>query len=232
MIRDAGMTEFSGDAITAMLQSARDVPMLGIFGDENWTPNENHPGAFQRAGTNHWAVYRWDPDAKAPDGLEGQLRQRASSASTRCCAAPRSAVPSRADAHPTGATDSTRPSTTFDAARAAVNAGMSPGDAARALVATMTPEERLWCLDGDLPGLTGLMFIGRRTATTGRRSSAPSSSGSGCRASRSPTGLAGRCCPTAPASRCRWPGGRPGTRTSRSESVRRSVPSSEPRAPP
>ena len=24
----------------------------------------------------------------------------------------------------------------------------------------MSPEERLWCLDGDLPGLTGLMFLG------------------------------------------------------------------------
>ena len=48
----------------------------------------------------------------------------------------------------------------FDAARAAVNAGMSPGDAARGLVAKMSPEERLWCLDGDLPGLTGLVFIG------------------------------------------------------------------------
>ncbi len=48
----------------------------------------------------------------------------------------------------------------FDSARAAVDAGMSPADAARELVAVMTPEERLWCLDGDLPGLTGLMFIG------------------------------------------------------------------------
>ncbi len=47
--------------------------MLGIFGDEDWTPNENHPGLFQRAGTNHWAVYRWDPDAEAPDGLEGNV---------------------------------------------------------------------------------------------------------------------------------------------------------------
>ena len=71
MIRDAGMTTFSGDAITAMLQSATNVPMLGIFGGEDWTPNTNHPGTFQRSGTNHWAVYRWDPDAKAPGGLKG-----------------------------------------------------------------------------------------------------------------------------------------------------------------
>ena len=73
MIRAAGLTEFSGEAITSMLQSARDVPMLGIFGDENWTPNANHPGVFQRAGTNHWAVYRWDPHAKAPGDLEGNF---------------------------------------------------------------------------------------------------------------------------------------------------------------
>ena len=47
----------------------------------------------------------------------------------------------------------------FDDARRAVAAGAAPQDAARQLVATMTPEERLWCLDGDLPGLTGLGFI-------------------------------------------------------------------------
>jgi ABC-type branched-subunit amino acid transport system substrate-binding protein len=75
MIRDADMTEFSGDAITSMLRTAVDVPMLGIFGDEDWTPNESHPGAFQRAGTNHWSVYRWDADADAPDGLEGNFVQ-------------------------------------------------------------------------------------------------------------------------------------------------------------
>jgi len=73
MIRDAGLTEFSGEAITTMLRSARDVPMLGIFGEEDWTPDANHPGLFQRAGTNHWATYRWDPDAPAPDGLEGNF---------------------------------------------------------------------------------------------------------------------------------------------------------------
>ena len=73
MIRDAGLTKFSGEAITSLLHSAHDVPMLGIFGDENWTPNANHPGVFQRAGTNHWAVYRWDPIAKAPGDLKGNF---------------------------------------------------------------------------------------------------------------------------------------------------------------
>ncbi len=67
----------------------------------------------------------------------------------------------------------------FDAARAAVNAGMSPGDAARGLVAKMSPEERLWCLDGDLPGLTGLVFIGLEDGYPGHRSTAPSWNASG-----------------------------------------------------
>ena len=63
MIRDVGMTEFTRDGITEMLQTATDVPMLGIFGGEDWTPNHVHPGVFQRAGVNHWGIYRWDPDA-------------------------------------------------------------------------------------------------------------------------------------------------------------------------
>jgi beta-glucosidase len=48
----------------------------------------------------------------------------------------------------------------FDAARAAVRAGTHPQDAARELVATLTPEERLWCLDGDAPTWEGLGFLG------------------------------------------------------------------------
>jgi hypothetical protein len=73
MIRDAGMTDFTRDGISTMLQGAREVPMLGIYGDESWTPNQNHPGLFQRAGTNHWAVYRWDRDAEAPGHLKGNF---------------------------------------------------------------------------------------------------------------------------------------------------------------
>jgi ABC-type branched-subunit amino acid transport system substrate-binding protein len=71
MLRDAGTTEFTREAITGVLQSAQDVPMLGLFGDEDWTPNTNHAGIFQRAGINRWAAYQWDPEAEAPDGLEG-----------------------------------------------------------------------------------------------------------------------------------------------------------------
>jgi beta-glucosidase len=48
----------------------------------------------------------------------------------------------------------------FAAARAAVAAGASVHDAAAALVAAMTPEERLWCLDGDAPTWDGLRFLG------------------------------------------------------------------------
>ena len=49
--------------------------------------------------------------------------------------------------------------TTFDDARAAVRAGTSADDAAAALVAALTPDERLWCLDGDAPTWAGLSFL-------------------------------------------------------------------------
>jgi ABC-type branched-subunit amino acid transport system substrate-binding protein len=74
MIRDAGMTDFTREGITQMLNQAQDVPMLDIFGGEDWTPDTDHPGIYQRAGTNHWATYTWDPDASAEDsGLEGNF---------------------------------------------------------------------------------------------------------------------------------------------------------------
>jgi len=71
MLRGAEMTEFTGEAITTVLQDAQDVPMLDMFGGEDWTPNLDHAGAFTRAGINHWATYRWDAEAEAPSGLEG-----------------------------------------------------------------------------------------------------------------------------------------------------------------
>ena len=73
MIRDAKMTEFSREGITKMLNAAKDVPMLDMFGGEDWTPALNHPGVFKRAGINTWASWKWDPKAKAPDGLEGNF---------------------------------------------------------------------------------------------------------------------------------------------------------------
>jgi ABC-type branched-subunit amino acid transport system substrate-binding protein len=75
MIRDSGMTEFTREGISSMLQSATDVPMLGIFGDETWTPDKDAPGLFKRHGVNHYAVYQFDPDAKAPDGLKGNFKE-------------------------------------------------------------------------------------------------------------------------------------------------------------
>ncbi len=73
MIRDAKMTEFSREGITKMLNAAKDVPMLDMFGGEDWTPALNHPGVFKRAGINTWASWKWDPKAKAPDGLKGNF---------------------------------------------------------------------------------------------------------------------------------------------------------------
>jgi len=72
VIRDNGMTDFSRENITAALQAASDVPMLGMFGDENWTPNTNHAGFFQRGGMNHWQVWTWDPNAEA-NGIQGNF---------------------------------------------------------------------------------------------------------------------------------------------------------------
>ena len=73
MIRDDGMTEFTREGISEMLDRAEDVPMLGIFGGEDWTPAHNHPGVFQRAGVDRWLVWRWDRNEAAPGGLEGNF---------------------------------------------------------------------------------------------------------------------------------------------------------------
>ena len=97
MIRDAGMTEFTREGITAMLQQATDVPMLDMFGGENWTPNLNHPGIYQRAGTNHWQVWGWDPDAESPVGSTATSSRARRSASTRSCAVRPSVPRSPAD---------------------------------------------------------------------------------------------------------------------------------------
>ncbi len=75
MIRDAKMTSFTRDGMTTMLQAAKDVPMLGMYGDENWTPNTNHPGLFKRAGINRWATYSWDPKAKGD--FKGNFKETA-----------------------------------------------------------------------------------------------------------------------------------------------------------
>ncbi len=48
---------------------------------------------------------------------------------------------------------------TFDEAVAAVGAGSDPSDAARRLVAGLTDDEKLWCLDGDTPCWAGLVYL-------------------------------------------------------------------------
>jgi hypothetical protein len=63
MIRDAKLTDFTRENITKLLKEAKDVPMLGMFGDENWTPDTNHEGLFVRAGVNRWSSWNWDPEA-------------------------------------------------------------------------------------------------------------------------------------------------------------------------
>ena len=74
--RRRACTEFTREGITAMLNEAQDVPMLDMFGGEDWTPDADHPGVFQRAGTNHWATYEWDPEApRRGSGLEGNFVQ-------------------------------------------------------------------------------------------------------------------------------------------------------------
>lgn len=75
ILRDTGATEFTSAAITQALDQAVDVPMLGMFGSEDWTPALDHEGLITRSGMDFWASYRWDPTAPAPDGLEGNFVQ-------------------------------------------------------------------------------------------------------------------------------------------------------------
>lgn len=48
----------------------------------------------------------------------------------------------------------------FERARRDVAAGAGPASAARVVVEAMTPDEKLWCLDGDAPTWAGLGFMG------------------------------------------------------------------------
>ena len=50
--------------------------------------------------------------------------------------------------------------TGFAQAALAVSEGGDTGKAAADLVAQMTPDEKLWCLDGDLPFWAGLADLG------------------------------------------------------------------------
>jgi ABC-type branched-subunit amino acid transport system substrate-binding protein len=75
MIRDAKMTSFTRDGITTMLRLAKDVPMLGMYGDADWTPNLDHPGLYKRAGIDQWLVYTFDPGATSV-GLDGSFVEK------------------------------------------------------------------------------------------------------------------------------------------------------------
>jgi branched-chain amino acid transport system substrate-binding protein len=77
MLREEGTTEFTREGISTMLQESGPVPMLDMFGGEDWIPNTDHPGLFKRAGTNHWATWTWDAEAEAPNGLQGNFVQTA-----------------------------------------------------------------------------------------------------------------------------------------------------------
>ena len=146
----------------------------------------------------------------------------------------RGAAPSRASQLGQAEPETGEPMTIdeFENARSAVAEGTSIAEAARALVAAMTPEERLWCLDGDAsdPG-PDWRFLGARTATTRHRSRRRSSSGSACPASRSATvpRHGGGQRDVLPG--VRWLAARPGTPTWRSGSATRSAASCAPRAP-
>ena len=91
MIRDAKMQTFTRDGITAMLRKAKDVPMLGIFGDEKWTPNTNHAGLFKRAGTEplgrlHLGLERQEQRIRRQlrRELDNELRQGVVRLAVRC----------------------------------------------------------------------------------------------------------------------------------------------------
>lgn len=63
ILRDANVTDFTRQNVAAAIKAAKDVPLLGIFGDATWTPDTNHPGIYKRAGLPRWQVWRWDPNA-------------------------------------------------------------------------------------------------------------------------------------------------------------------------
>jgi ABC-type branched-subunit amino acid transport system substrate-binding protein len=63
IIRDAGLTDFTRESISTAVDAAQDVPMLGIFGDETWTPALDYEGLWKRVGIDRYTYWTWDPDA-------------------------------------------------------------------------------------------------------------------------------------------------------------------------
>jgi ABC-type branched-subunit amino acid transport system substrate-binding protein len=97
-IRDAKLQDFTRESISGLLQTATNVAMLGMYGDESWTPNLNHPGAFKRAGIDRVAVYRWD-QRRREMGSTATSSKPQRSASTRCSADRPSERPGPAEHH-------------------------------------------------------------------------------------------------------------------------------------
>jgi ABC-type branched-subunit amino acid transport system substrate-binding protein len=72
MIRESGTTEFTREGMTQMLQTAENVPMLDIFGGEDWTPNAETDGIWTRKGVERWTTWTWDPEASF-EGSDGNF---------------------------------------------------------------------------------------------------------------------------------------------------------------
>ena len=76
MIRDAKMTDVHPrrdhrDAASRRRTSRCSTSSAARTGRRTSTI----PGIFKRAGTNHWAIYEWDPDAEGAGRARGQLRR-------------------------------------------------------------------------------------------------------------------------------------------------------------
>jgi ABC-type branched-subunit amino acid transport system substrate-binding protein len=76
ILRDAKVTDFTRQNVAAAIKAAKDVPMLGLFGDATWTPDTSEPGVWKRLGLHRWQVWRWDPNASF-NGSKGNFVPKA-----------------------------------------------------------------------------------------------------------------------------------------------------------
>ena len=77
MIRDAKMTTFTRDGHHHDAEAGEGRPdARHVRRRELDAEPRTIPGIFKRAGTNHWAIYRWDPNAKTPDGSKGNFVEK------------------------------------------------------------------------------------------------------------------------------------------------------------
>jgi ABC-type nitrate/sulfonate/bicarbonate transport system substrate-binding protein len=66
MIREAGLTEFTKESLTATIEASGEIPMLGLTRD--WTPKTDHAGAFARIGNGQYYFYQFDAESVGFDG--------------------------------------------------------------------------------------------------------------------------------------------------------------------